>query len=156
MHTAHNIFRSDRPFLLHGCQEDPSLPAAVYLAASSCSSDSSLYTEDPGLEEAYSKGEAAQDDLTEHIYEEIPDSRHRVRPLPPIPEGALAKSIFTGATKYEILHYLADARQRIEGQGGEFDSCPEEGEGAVVEGLGSRGAKLRVSGRQEEMGKDKE
>ena len=69
-----------------------------------------------------------------------------MRPLPPIPEGALAKSIFTGATKYEILHYLADARQRIEGQGGEFDSCPEEGEGAV-EGLGSRGAKLRVSAR---------
>ena len=49
-------------------------------------------------------------DLSEHIYEEIPECRHRVRPLPPIPEGTLteistsSKSIFTGATKYEIHH----------------------------------------------------
>lgn len=123
----------------------------------------SIYADEAALEEAYSKGEQqqeldAKDPFNEHIYEEIPECRHRVRPLPPIPEGGLgeaptaavtSKSIFTGATKYEILHYLQDARQRIEGQIGDFDSCAEEGElvpGGESSGLGiHRNAKLRVS-----------
>ena len=121
----------------------------------------SIYADEAALEEAYSKGEQQQQELdikdpyNEHIYEEIPECRHRVRPLPPIPEGGLgetstvasasSKSIFTGATKYEILHYLQDARQRIEGQIGDFDSCAEEGE-LDSNGLGiHRNAKLRVS-----------
>ena len=126
----------------------------------------SIYADEAALEEAYSKGEQQQelevkDPFNEHIYEEIPECRHRVRPLPPIPEGGLgeastavtaatSKSIFTGATKYEILHYLQDARQRIEGQIGDFDSCADESE--LVPGLGEsnglgihRNAKLRVS-----------
>ena len=124
----------------------------------------SIYADEAALEEAYSKGEQQQeldmkDPFNEHIYEEIPECRHRVRPLPPIPEGGLgeasaaaaatSKSIFTGATKYEILHYLQDARQRIEGQIGDFDSCADEGElvpGGEGNGLGiHRNAKLRVS-----------
>ena len=124
----------------------------------------SIYADEAALEEAYSKGDQKQQELdmkdpfNEHIYEEIPECRHRVRPLPPIPEGGLgeasaagsatSKSIFTGATKYEILHYLQDARQRIEGQIGDFDSCAEEGElvGGESNGLAiHRNAKLRVS-----------
>ncbi len=69
---------------------------------------------------------------SEHIYEEIPADRSK-RPLPPLPAGAArrtsktdeddggsssrssespVKSIFEGATKYDILHYLEDAKER--------------------------------------------
>ena len=65
---------------------------------------------------------------SEHIYEEIPD-RKQSRPLPPLPveskkktsgastititsEDNAVKSIFEGATKYDILHYLEDAKER--------------------------------------------
>ena len=131
----------------------------MYKAESTASSDTvSIYT-DEALEEAYSKGDAGQldlsehngqEDLSEHIYEEIPECRHRVRPLPPIPEGTLteistgsSKSIFTGATKYEILHYLQDARQRIEGQIGDYDEEVGE-EGSGLGGI-QRNTKHRVS-----------
>ena len=123
----------------------------MYKAESTASSDTvSIYT-DEALEEAYSKGDAGHEDLSsEHIYEEIPECRHRVRPLPPIPEGTLteistgsSKSIFTGATKYEILHYLQDARQRIEGQIGEYDEEVGE-EGSGLGGI-QRNTKHRVS-----------
>lgn len=65
---------------------------------------------------------------SEHIYEEIPDHRNEDRPLPPIPETSAPNaevgqkdkvaqrrngSIFEGASKYEILHYLKDAKDRI-------------------------------------------
>ena len=61
---------------------------------------------------------------SEHIYEEIPERiKEEQRPLPPIPEGAANAdqkgskpsrvSIFEGASKYEILHYLKDAKDRI-------------------------------------------
>ena len=123
--------------MLHGQEEE----GDTYKASSSTSSEASIYAEEAALEEAYSKGEPSNDPYNEHIYEEIHDNKHRVRPLPPIPEGALAKSIFTGATKYEILHYLQDARQRMEGQ---LELCEEDGE-TESSGLGSRGAKLRVS-----------
>ena len=48
--------------------------------------------------------------------------------MPPIPESnnnkvSSAASIFTGATKSEILHYLNDARLRIGGNGNESDSA---------------------------------
>ncbi len=69
---------------------------------------------------------------SEHIYEEIPaTSDPRKRPLPPLPvehtptalvkQNAVnemepppssPKSIFEGATKYDILHYLEDAKER--------------------------------------------
>ena len=130
----------------------------MYKAESTASSDTvSIYT-DEALEEAYSKGDAGHEDLndqagsdiySEHIYEEIPECRPRVRPLPPIPEGTLteistsSKSIFTGATKYEILHYLQDARQRIEGQIGEYDEEVGE-EGSGLGGI-QRNTKHRVS-----------
>ena len=161
------LHRSDRPFLLHQHREEEEKQDSVYKAASeSTESDTmSIYADEAALEEAYSKGEQQQEEVdskvdpyNEHIYEEIPECRHRVRPLPPIPEGGLgeastavaatSKSIFTGATKYEILHYLQDARQRIEGQIGDFDSCAEESElgGENNNGLGiHRNAKLRVS-----------
>ena len=161
------LHRSDRPFLLHHHREEEEKQDSVYKAASeSTESDTmSIYADEAALEEAYSKGEQQQEEVdtkvdpyNEHIYEEIPECRHRVRPLPPIPEGGLgeastavaatSKSIFTGATKYEILHYLQDARQRIEGQIGDFDSCAEESElgGENNNGLGiHRNAKLRVS-----------
>ena len=67
---------------------------------------------------------------SEHIYEEIPDrtkATNEDRPLPPIPETSTESndqnntkivprrhgSIFEGASKYEILHYLKDAKDRI-------------------------------------------
>ena len=90
---------------------------------------SSFYTLESVLDETYrSRSVASNSDIyTEHIYEEIIDSRLKVRPLPPIPEanggssnGASrtnSPSIFTGATKSEILHYLNDARLRISGGG---------------------------------------
>ena len=52
-----------------------------------------------------------------------------------------------GVFRYEILHYLNDAKQRMEGHIVDFDSCTEEGETADVGlgGLGQRNAKHRVS-----------
>jgi hypothetical protein len=73
--------------------------------------------------------------LSDHIYEEIPErnqsslssvsssesedpqlQQQGQRPLPPIPEENRKRrnrSIFEGASKYEILHYLRDAKDRI-------------------------------------------
>ena len=78
----------------------------------------------------YFRSRSSQSDLyNEHIYEEIVDNRLKVRPLPPIPESndttapvTGTTSIFTGATKSEILHYLNDARLRIGGSGGGNES----------------------------------
>ena len=69
---------------------------------------------------------------SEHIYEEIQDkeavSGSQKRPLPPLPaekqsspsrtspilsdQSSPVKSIFEGASKYDILNYLEDARER--------------------------------------------
>lgn len=62
----------------------------------------------------------------EHIYEEIPDHIGK-RPLPPVPKSPpgsdrIIKSIFQpGATKYDILHYLEDAKERGFSDVDEFD-----------------------------------
>ena len=80
-----------------------------------------------------------EEDKNNHIYEEIPAAATKPssRPLPPIPKNSVVsttstvvsvssklsslkaqideedvKSIFVGATKYEILHYLEDAKER--------------------------------------------
>ena len=69
--------------------------------------------------------------VSEHIYEEIKDKDVLVaskRPLPPLPaekqpsptrtspilvdQSSPVKSIFEGASKYDILNYLEDARER--------------------------------------------
>ncbi|CAB4067895.1 unnamed protein product [Lepeophtheirus salmonis] len=50
---------------------------------------------------------------SEHIYEEISDdTSNPSRPLPPIPEKRDG-SFFEGASKYEILRYLKNAKDRI-------------------------------------------
>ena len=77
----------------------------------------------------------AKDTYSEHIYEEINDrdlcaegAHGKARPLPPIPaelqssparsspilsdQSSPVKSIFEGASKYDILNYLEDARER--------------------------------------------
>eukprot|EP00090_Calanus_glacialis_P035526 TRINITY_DN6063_c0_g1_i1.p1 TRINITY_DN6063_c0_g1~~TRINITY_DN6063_c0_g1_i1.p1 ORF type:complete len:1713 (-),score=279.68 TRINITY_DN6063_c0_g1_i1:339-4958(-) len=150
-HKCITLHSSDEPFLLHGGpSSDEAEICSVYRAPSS-DTDSSFYMADSVIEEAYNNtGAAATDIYNEHIYEEIPENRHKVRPLPPIPEGALgsalAKSIFTGATKYEILHYLNDAKQRMEGNVVEFDGVNEDNDGSDVNNfLGNRNHKHRVS-----------
>ena len=86
-----------------------------------------------------SSDEVVKEDKNNHIYEEIPAAATKPssRPLPPIPKNSVVsttstvvsvssklsslkaqideedvKSIFVGATKYEILHYLEDAKER--------------------------------------------
>ena len=146
-HKCITLNRSDVPFLLHGGGEDSD--SSVYRAHSS-DTDSSLYNPESVSEETYSNEQPPADIYNEHIYEEIPDNGNKVRPLPPIPEGSsgvvTSKSIFTGATKYEILHYLNDARQRMDGNVVEFDNIPEDAEGADIHNfLGTRNHKHRVS-----------
>ena len=83
-----------------------------------------------------STDEVTKEEEKNHIYEEIP-AKQPQRPLPPIPKDSVVsttstvvsvssklsslkaqideedvKSIFVGATKYEILHYLEDAKER--------------------------------------------
>ena len=147
-HKCITLNRSDVPFLLHGAGED-SDNSSVYRAHSS-DTDSSLYNPESVSDETYNNDQAGTDIYSEHIYEEIPDSGNKIRPLPPIPEGSsgnlASKSIFTGATKYEILHYLNDARQRMDGSVVEFDNIPEDAEGGDIQNfLGTRNHKHRVS-----------
>ena len=148
-HKCITINRSDVPFLLHamaGMEESDG--NSVYRANSS-DTDSSFYNADSVLDDVYSNEPAASDIYSEHIYEEIPENGKR--PLPPIPEGSAgnvsSKSIFTGATKYEILHYLNDAKQRIDGSVSDFETVTEDGErDTEMQGfLGNRNHKHRVS-----------
>ena len=149
-HKCITINRSDIPFLLHAMagMESESDVNSVYRANSS-DTDSSFYNADSVLDDVYSNGTAASDIYSEHIYEEIPENGKR--PLPPIPEGSAgsvsSKSIFTGATKYEILHYLNDAKQRIEGNASDFETTTEDGErDTEMQGfLVNRNHKHRVS-----------
>jgi len=147
-HKCISLHTSDEPFLLHGGPTvDDAEICSVYRAPSS-DTDSSFYMADSVIDESFNNDAAETDIYNEHIYEEIPENRHKVRPLPPIPEGAssLSKSIFTGATKYEILHYLNDAKQRIEGNVVEFDGANEDNDGSDVNNfLGNRNHKHRVS-----------
>ena len=77
---------------------------------------------------------------SEHIYEEIPERNHDDRPLPPIPETKTSTgqdpelkkvpqrrhgSIFEGASKYEILHYLKDAKDRLDHKDFEMSDLDE-------------------------------
>lgn len=149
-HKCITINRSDVPFLLHAMagMESESDVNSVYRANSS-DTDSSFYNADSVLDDVYSNETAASDIYSEHIYEEIPENGKR--PLPPIPEGSAgsvsSKSIFTGATKYEILHYLNDAKQRIEGNASDFETTTEDGErDTEMQGfLVNRNHKHRVS-----------
>lgn len=87
-------------------------------------SRSSFYVAETIYQEAESSHHLRKESaFAEHIYEEIAESSSS-RPLPPIPEdssseaknGAVKRrssSIFEGASKYEILHYLRDAKDRI-------------------------------------------
>ena len=117
---------------------DDSIVESPYNNTDMCSDNgSSFYTLESVLDETYrsrsvaSTSGQAPDLYNEHIYEEIVDSRLKIRPLPPIPENnnnnkvSSASSIFTGATKSEILNYLNDARLRIGGNstGNESDSA---------------------------------
>ena len=125
------------------------LQESVYRAGFS-DSDSSFYTLESFLDETYLSQSSASDTYTDHIYEEIQENRLRVRPLPPIPEGhagSKSGSIFTGATKSEILHFLNDARLRIGGNGfsGELDSVLEEHYSPEGVFLGVRNNKHRIS-----------
>ena len=153
-HKCITINRSDVPFILHSMatMESESDVGSVYRANSS-DTDSSFYNPDSVVDEAmYNNGTASSDIYSEHIYEEIPENQaNKVRPLPPIPEGSVqvtSKSIFTGATKYEILHYLNDAKQRIEGNVVEYDTHNEDTERdpEIQTFLGTRNHKHRVSG----------
>ena len=164
-HKCITINRSDVPFILHSMasMESESEVGSVYRSNSS-DTDSSIYNPESVMEEhtVYNSGSLAPSDIySEHIYEEIPENSagNKVRPLPPIPEGSTgttivtSKSIFTGATKYEILHYLNDAKQRIEGtvvtsssNAAEFDNINEDSEMRDSETfLGTRNHKHRVS-----------
>ena len=139
---------------------------------------SSFYVAEAIYEEASGSRQASPS--SEHIYEEIPDrkkgsSSSRLasstqRPLPPIPQSKAGSSsgrkirqssgtkkrtgsIFEGASKYEILHYLKDAKNRI-GHGDfeiDLESDRDEGfdnhhGGPSVNGfLGKRNHTHRVS-----------
>eukprot|EP00095_Tigriopus_kingsejongensis_P006708 maker-scaffold25_size650667-snap-gene-4.14 protein:Tk06708 transcript:maker-scaffold25_size650667-snap-gene-4.14-mRNA-1 annotation:"myosin-m heavy chain-like" len=124
---------------------------------------SSFYVAESVYEEA---GSRQSSPLSDHIYEEIPERSESLqplqRPLPPIPELSsltAAKtsaedkknpggSIFEGASKYEILHYLRDAKDRIGHRDFEIDI--EEKEESVLDPitgfLGKRNHTHRVSG----------
>lgn len=124
-------------------------------------SRSSFYVADAVYEEAECRQSSP---LSDHIYEEIPDKsdlgQNLQRPLPPIPEQSsvsngknsaqdrrLGGSIFEGASKYEILHYLRDAKDRIGHSDFEIDL--EEREDSVLDPiagfLGKRNHTHRVS-----------
>ena len=109
-------------------------------------SEGSFYTLESILDETYRS--TGSDIYNEHIYEEIQDNKLRIRPLPPIPEGSAGSgSIFTGATKSEILHFLNDAKLRLGGGNGsgEVDSSAEEHYTADGVFLGVRNNKHRIS-----------
>ena len=150
-HKCITLHRSAEPFLLHqegGSGEEGEL-CSVYRAPGS-DTDSSFYNEEGSASEEYSGTENANDIYNEHIYEEISENRRQVRPLPPIPEGSLGpnitKSIFTGSTKYEILHFLKNAKQRMEGNAVDFEPINEESDGHEIHSfLGNRHHKHRVS-----------
>ena len=80
---------------------------------------SSFYVAEAVYEEAMAEAEDESSPLSsspDHIYEEIPEKRLlENRPLPPIPQQEQKRkgSIFEGASKYEILHYLKDAKNRF-------------------------------------------
>ena len=156
-HKCITINRSDVPFLLHAMSghESESEQGSVYRANSS-DTDSSFYNPESVIDDTYINETVSGDIYNEHIYEEIPENGNRPRPLPPIPEtsnisGAqciASKSIFTGATKYEILHYLNDAKQRIEGNVVDFETISEadtERESEIPSFIGNRNTKHRVS-----------
>jgi len=91
-----------------------------------------VHVEGPSLRQAKKLFSPPSEVTVEHIYEEIPAQRRPLPPLPPPQTENLAtivavggadsrassrsstpvKSIFEGATKYDILHYLEDAKER--------------------------------------------
>ena len=132
---------------------------------------SSFYEADTSQDSIYedaSKPSSKSPTYSEHIYEEIPERmlNNEDRPLPPIPEvsqvsqietqvatsdNARNGSIFEGASKYEILHYLKDAKNRI-GHGdfeidlensSSTDDCSSQYSSSGF--LGKRNANHRVS-----------
>ena len=119
--------------------------------SSSSFTDGSFYTLESVLDETYgARNVISDDEFNEHIYEEIQENRLLIRPLPPIPEGEQrmgSGSIFTGATRSEILHYLNDARQRLGGHSGPSDTESFQDENYSVDGifLGIRNNKHRIS-----------
>ena len=111
--------------------------------------DGSFYTLESVLDETYGARHGASDEYNDHIYEEIQENKLLIRPLPPIPEGEQrtlqAGSIFTGATRSEILHYLNDARQRLGGHASDTEPFVDEtysGDGIF---LGIRNTRHRIS-----------
>ena len=105
-------------------------------------------------------------DKDQHIYEEIKNAANRpLPPIPPTPKVSTAstivsvssklsslkaqideedvKSIFVGATKYEILNYLEDAKER--GVDNINDLNEAENESTVGSQLAERGHANRVS-----------
>ena len=127
---------------------------------------SSFYEADTSQDSIYEDATKSKSPTySEHIYEEIPErmlSNNEDRPLPPIPEISkvetstvatsenVRSSIFEGASKYEILHYLKDAKNRI--GHGDFeidlenqstDDCSSQYSSSGF--LGKRNANHRVS-----------
>lgn len=98
---------------------------ASYSSASSSSSFSSLSSSGSATAAALTNGGSGQPlyDTTEPIYEEIPESL-TPPPLPSCPPPERidheyqqcttipSRSIFEGATKYDIINYLVDAKRR--------------------------------------------
>jgi hypothetical protein len=106
-------------------------------------------------------GQKSSSSDKDHIYETIPSDKSRLsgttsRPLPPIPKESVTtssivrppsklssslktqideedvKSIFVGATKYEILHYLEDAKERgVDGL--DITNQDDESDGALAD-----------------------
>ena len=119
---------------------------AEYRGTGFSDSDSSFYTLESILDDTYRAQSANSDLYNEHIYEEITDTKLRIRPLPPIPETFQNGSIFTGATKSEILHFLNDAKLRLGGQPHSHNEAEAEDQYSA-EGvfLGHRNNKHRIS-----------
>ena len=111
----------------------PSLSSLSSLSGKEMTGRSSFYVAEAVYEEAMAEEEEEEDSSQlssspDHIYEEIPEKRLlENRPLPPIPQQQQQQrggqhqqqeqkrkgSIFEGASKYEILHYLRDAKNRF-------------------------------------------
>ena len=105
----------------------------IYRPKSQLSNSSSVIN---SIKEEQLDGQPATNTFSEHIYEEIHDkdvvnisTQSQKRPLPPLPaaekqpspsrtspilsdQSSPIKSIFEGASKYDILNYLEDARER--------------------------------------------
>ena len=104
-------------------------------------------------------------DKDQHIYEEIKNAANRpLPPIPPTPKASTAstivsvssklsslkaqideedvKSIFVGATKYEILNYLEDAKERGVDNINDLNEAENE---STVGQLAERGHANRVS-----------